>query len=189
MSRIRRFSLLIAGAAALNFAGVCSAADETHVIFPPLQLFKDFCLDAGWSLSDVSQLAAQRHLELMSSEDVPMPDGSPAHKNIWQAETVFGHIGIVVIEGASSTHGHTFTCTVTAPPDSAAFIHSWCSSSFGDSTLTLNKPPKATETHWTHSFDDGKVDVILLTQAPNENYALLSVMKHMDVPKGPMRNN
>jgi hypothetical protein len=188
-SHIRRFLLMMAGAYALSFASVCPAADETHKIFPPLQLFKDFCLDAGWSLSDVSQLAAQRHLALMSSDDVPIPDGSPAHKNIWQAETVVGHIGVVVIEGTSAAHGHTFTCTVTAPPDSAAFIHTWCSSSFGDPTLTLNKPPKAIETHWTHSFEDGKVDVILLTQAPNENYALLTVMKHRDEPKGPTRNN
>jgi hypothetical protein len=50
-SHIRRFSIMMAGVCALNFASVCSAADETHVIFPPLQLFKDFCLDAGWSLA------------------------------------------------------------------------------------------------------------------------------------------
>jgi hypothetical protein len=46
----------------------------------------------------------------------------------------------------------------------------------------LNKPPNATEVHWTHSFDEGKIDVILLTRVPNENNALLTIMKHMDAP-------
>jgi hypothetical protein len=60
---------------------------------------------------------------LISSEDVPTPDGSPAHKNIREAKTVIGPIGIIVIEGISGSHGHTFTCTctVTTPSDSKAF--------------------------------------------------------------------
>jgi len=126
---------------------------------------------------------------LISSEDVPTPDGSPAHKNIREAKTVIGPIGIIVIEGISGSHGHTFTCAVTTPSDSTAFIQSWCRSSFGDPTLTVNKPPNATEIHWTHTFEDGKVDVTLLTRGPNENYALLSIMKHREEPKRPSRNN
>lgn len=184
LSYFRRISLAIASAYLLGFASVCSAASETHVVFPPLQLFKDFCVDGGWSLDEASRLAEQRHLALISSEDVSVPDGGPAHKNIWQAETAVGHIGVIVIDGISGSHGHTFTCSVTAPSYSTAFIQSWCRNSFGEPTLTLNKPPDVSEIHWTHPFEDGKVDVILLTRVPNENSALLTAMKHREESRG-----
>jgi hypothetical protein len=178
----QRFAIVITSSFAMCYAGTCGATDDTHVIFPPLQIFRDLCTDAGWSIHEVSLLAAQRRFALLSSEDIPMPDGSSAHKNIWEAETLVGRLGIVVIEGASRSHGHTFTCSVTAPLESTTFIQSWCNGSFGNPTVTLNKPPNATEVHWTHSFDEGKIDVILLTRVPNENNALLTIMKHMDAP-------
>ncbi len=184
LSCFHRILLTSAGAYLLGFANVCSAANETHVVFPPLQLFRDFCVDGGWSLDEASQLAEQRHLALISSEDVPIPHRGPAHKKVWQAETAVGRIGIIVIDGTSGSHGHTFTCSVTAPSYSTSFIQSWCKSSFGDPTLTLNKPPNAIEIHWTHPFEDGKVDVILLTRVPSDNSALLTVMKHREEQGG-----
>jgi hypothetical protein len=186
---LRVVSLMVGVASALGFASNCSVADETHSSFPPLQLFKELCLDAGWALNDVSKLAAERHFALMTSEDILAPDGSPAKESVWQAETAVGPIGLVVVDGTSGSRGHTFTCTVTAPPDSTALIESWCDSSFGDPTRTLSKPPNATETHWAHTFDDGNIDVSLLTRVPNGTSALLTVMKHRDVSKGPARND
>jgi hypothetical protein len=49
-SRGHRNSLMIAVPFLVSLARVCSAADETHAIYPPLQIFKEFCLDAEWSL-------------------------------------------------------------------------------------------------------------------------------------------
>jgi hypothetical protein len=185
----RRTSLVVAGAFGLGLGNICSSADETHAIYPPLQIFKEFCLDAEWSLQAVAQLAEQHHYALISSEDVPTPDGSPAHKGIWEAKTAIGPVGIISVEGDSESHGHTMTCTVSAPSDSTDFIQAWFKASFGDPSSTLNKPPNATEIHWTHTFEDGKVDVILLTGMPSPNSALLTVMKHKDSPKGPLRND
>jgi hypothetical protein len=121
--------LLMVAAFVAGLTGVCSAADDKHVIYSPLQLFKDFCTDAGWSLVDVSRLAQQQNLALISSEDVPVLDDSPAHKRIWEAKTVVGPVGVIVIDGKSKSHGHTVTCSVRAPPESANFIRSWCVSS------------------------------------------------------------
>jgi hypothetical protein len=180
---------VVAGAFSLGFGNICSSADETHAIYPPLQIFKEFCLDAEWSLQAVAQLAEQHHYALVSSEDVPTPDGSPAHKGVWEAKTVIGPVGIIGVEGDSQSHGHTVTCSVTAPLDSTDFMQSWLKSSFGDPTSTLKKPENATEVHWMHTFEDGKIDVILLTRLPGQNSAVLSVMKHKDSPKGPLRND
>ena len=176
---------VVAGAFSLGFGNICSSADETHAIYPPLQIFKEFCLDAEWSLQAVAQLAEQHHYALVSSEDVPTPDGSPAHKGIWEAKTAIGPVGIIGVEGDSKSHGHTMTCTVSTPADSTDFIQAWLKGSFGDPTSTLKKPENATEFHWTHTFEDAKVDVILLTRMPSQNSALLTVMKHKD----PKRNN
>jgi hypothetical protein len=179
----RRILLTVAAALGLGFGNICSSADETHAIYPSLQIFKEFCLDAEWSLQAVARLAERHSYALISSEDVPTPDGSPTHKAIWEAKTAIGPVGIISVEGISESHGHTMTCTVTTPSGATDFIQGWLKSSFGDPTTTLNKPPNATEFHWTHSFEDGKVDVILLTRTPNENSALLTVMKHRDSPK------
>ena len=188
-SRGHRASLIIAVAFVVSLARICSAADETHVIYPPLQIFKEFCLDAEWSLEAIAHLAEQHNFALISSEDVPTPDGSPAHKGIWEAKTVIGPIGIIGVEGVSGSHGHTVTCSVTAPLDSTDFMQSWLKSSFGDPTSTLKKPENATEFHWMHTFEDGKIDVILLTRLPGQNSAVLSVMKHKEEPKGRSRND
>lgn len=133
--------------------------------------------------------AEQHNFALVSSEDVPTPDGSPGHKGIWEAKTVIGPIGIIGVEGTSESHGHTVTCSVTAPLDSTDFVRSWLNSSFGDPTSTLKKPENATEFHWTHSFEDGRIDVIFLTRLPGQNSALLSVMKHEQAPKGGSRSD
>lgn len=184
-----RASLMTAAVFLGSLARICSAADETHAIFPPLQIFKEFCLDAGWSLGAIAHLAEQHNFALVSSDDVPTPDGSSAHKGIWEAKTVIGPIGIISVEGISESNGHTVTCSVTAPLDSTDFMRSWLNSSLGDPTSTLKKSESATEFHWTHAFEDGKVDVILLTQMPGQNSALLTVMKHRDSPKGPLRKD
>jgi hypothetical protein len=83
---------------AANVAPICSASEPKPIAFPPLQIFKDLCAAAGWSLDDVAQLAEQRHFALISSEDVPTPDGNQAHKIMWQAET---EAGSTVITGLS----------------------------------------------------------------------------------------
>lgn len=178
MIKPSRRRLLVSVAASLaRFASICSAADQPHV-YPPLQIFKDFCL-ASWSLEQVAQMATQQHLSVISSENVPTPD-LPAAKRIWEAQTVIGPIGVIGIEGESKIHGHTFTCSVTSPTDSTDFIRSWLKSSFGEPSSTLNLPDNATEFHWMHQFENGKVDVALLTRLPNENHAMLSVTKHED---------
>jgi hypothetical protein len=179
-----RTALVVAGAFGLWLGNTCSSADETHAIYPPLQIFKEICLDAEWSLQAIAELADQHHYALISSEDVPTPDGSPAHKGIWEANTVIGPVSITDIEGGRESNGHTMTCTVSTPSNSTNFIQAWLKGSFGNPTSTLNKPPNATEIHWTHTFEDGTVDVILLTRMPSENSALLTVMKHKDSPKG-----
>jgi hypothetical protein len=179
-----RIRLLVAAAFGLAFGSNSFSAEETHAIFPPLQIFKEFCLDAEWTLHAIAQLAEQHHYDLLASEDGSTPDGSRAHKGIWEAKTAVGKVGIIGVEGLSQSHGHTMTCTVTAPLDSTDFIQKWLRGSFGDPTSTLSRPPNATELHWTHKFDDGKIDVILLTRVPDGSSALLSVMKHMDSPKG-----
>jgi hypothetical protein len=127
--------------------------------------------------------AEQHHFVLISSEDVPTPDGSSAHKGIWEAKTVVGPIGIIGVEGSRESHGHTVTCSVTAPSDSTDFLQKWLKSSFGDPTSTAKSADNATEIHWSHSFGDGKIDVILLTRVPGQNSALLTVMKHREEPK------
>jgi len=141
------------------------------MVSPPLEIFKDFCEEAGWSLDDVSQLAAQRHFGLISSEDVPTSDGNPAHKNKWQAETAIGVVGIIVVAGDNKAHGYTQTCSVTAPTGSASMIQSWLSSSFGAPTATRSKPQNATEVHWAQTFKDGKIEVTLVTKTPDQKSA------------------
>lgn len=186
----RRFraSLTLSVAFLASFARICSASDETHVIFPPLQIFKEFCLDAEWSLDAIAHLAEQHSFALVSSEDVPTPDGSPAHKAIWEAKTAVGPIAIIGVEGINKSHGRTITCSVTAPSDSTDFMRSWLKSSFGDPTSTSKTPENAMEFHWMHSFEDGKVDIVLLTRLPSQNSAVLTVMKHKQARKGEPRN-
>jgi hypothetical protein len=184
-----RTSVALAGALVLSLSCICSSADETHAIYPPLQIFKEFCLDAGWSLETLARLAEQHHYALISSKDVTTPDGSVAHQSIWQAEASIGPIGIIGIEGISESRGHTVTCTVTAPSDSTDFMQAWLTGSFGDPTSTLNTPQSATEIHWTHTFEDGKVDVSLLMRVPGQNTALLTVMKHKDASKSSLQSD
>jgi hypothetical protein len=120
---------------------------------------------------------------MVSSEDVPTPDKSPAHKVVWEAQTVAGPIGIIGVEGISKLHGHTVTCSVTVPLDSTDFVRSWMKGSFGDPTSTSKKSEVATEFHWIHTFEDGKIDVSLLTPLLVQNYAVLSVTKHKEERK------
>jgi hypothetical protein len=173
-----RIPLLITVAFLGGPACVCSAADETHVIYPPLGIFKEFCFDAEWSLAAIAHLAEQNSFKLVSSEDVPTPDGGQARKSVWEANTSIGPIGIIGVEGSSKFHGHTITCSVTTPSDSAAFVRSWLTSSFGDPTSTLKKQDGAMEYHWMHSLEDAKIDIFLLTSIAGQNSALLSIVKH-----------
>jgi hypothetical protein len=165
------------------FATFSFAAEQAPVVFPPLQFFTEVCVGAGYSLDELSQLAKQHHIELVSSESLPMPDGSKAQKTIWQAQTAVGPIGLIAVAGASATHGQTFTCSVTAPSDSASFVQAWCVRSFGDAQTTLSKPEGATEIHWTHKIDDEKEEVILLTRMPGQTSALLTLMRHVEARK------
>jgi hypothetical protein len=161
----------------------CVAAEETRAIYPPLQIFKELCLDVPWSLRAIADLARQHDYALISAEDNPMPDGSPSHLINWEAKTSIGPVGITTVEGYSENHGYTSTCSVSAPTDSTDFIQSWLSSSFGNSTSTLKKSPDALEIHWTNVSEDMKIDVILLTRMPDHNSALITVIKHKDPPK------
>jgi hypothetical protein len=182
-------SFTVAVAISASQARICSAAEETHAIFPPLQIFKELCLDVPWSLQAIADLAKQHNYALMSAEDISMPDGSPMHQVNWEAKTAIGPVGIITAESSSEAHGYTSTCSVSAPTNSTDFIKSWLNGSFGNPTATLNKPQSAAEIHWTNISEDMKIDVILLTQMPGHNAALLTVMKHKDSPKSPARNN
>jgi hypothetical protein len=167
---------------------ICSAAEETRAIFPPLQIFKELCLDVPWSLQAIADLAKQHGYALISAEDIPMPDGTPSHLVNWEAKTAIGPVGITTIEGYSEAHGYTSTCSVSAPTYSTGFIQTWLNGSFGNPTSTLNKSSEAAEIHWTNISEDMKIDVILLTRMPGHNSALLTVMKHKDLPKSSAGN-
>jgi hypothetical protein len=177
-------ALIVAAAFVPVFARICFAADAKPIVFPPLQIFKDLCADASWALDDVSRLAEQRHFALLSSEDLPMPDGNLAHKNMWQAETAVGPTVIIVIAGENKAHVYRLTCSVTAPSEFTDFIQSWVKQSFGNPTLTLNKPQNATEIHWAQTFDEGKIEVTLNTRAPDDKHAMLSITKQIAMTKG-----
>jgi len=183
-----RTALAVAAAFAVSLARVCLAADASPMVFPPLQIFKEFCADASWSLDDLSKAAEQRHFALVSSKDVPMPDGNSAHMIMWQAETAVGPTVVTVVAGENKAREYRLTCTVTAPAESADFMQSWLRQSFGNPTLTLNKPQNATEIHWTQAFDGGKIEVTLYTRAPDEKHATLSITKQIAMTKGAMRN-
>jgi hypothetical protein len=183
-----RTALAVAAASAVSLARVCLAADASPMVFPPLQIFKEFCADASWSLDDLSKAAEQRHFALVSSKDVPMPDGNSAHMIMWQAQTPVGPTVVTVVAGENKAHDYRLTCTVDAPADSADFMQSWLRQSFGSPTLTLNKPQNATEIHWTQAFDGGKIEVTLYTRAPDEKHATLSITKQIAMTKGAMRN-
>ncbi len=183
LSRPRQMLLALAFGLSGCFVTFSFAADQAPVVFPPLQFFTEVCVGAGYSLDELSQLAKQHHIELVSSESLPTPDGSKAQKTIWQAQTAVGPIGLVAVAGASPTHGLTFTCSVTAPSDSASFIQAWGVRSFGDPQTTLSKPEGATEIHWTHTIEDEKEEVILLTRIPAQTSALLTLMRHIEARK------
>jgi hypothetical protein len=176
-------SFTVAVALSASTPPICSAAEETHAIFPPLQIFKELCLDVPWSLQAIADLAKQHDYALISAEDIPMPDSSPIHQVNWEAKTAIGPVGIITAEGYSESHGYTLTCSVSAPTNSTDFIQGWLKGSFGNPTSTLSKPSNAAEIHWTNISEDMKVDVILLTRMPSQNSALLTVMKHKDSPK------
>ena len=180
-SVLASFTMAVAISASLS--SICSAAEETNAIFPPLQIFKELCLDVPWSLQAIADLAKQHNYALISAEDIPMPDGNPMHQVNWEAKTAIGPVGIITAEGYSESHGDTSTCSVSAPMDSTDFIQGWLKGSFGNPTSTLSKPPNATEIHWTNISEDMKIDVILLTRMPSQNSALLTVMKHRNSPK------
>jgi hypothetical protein len=176
-------SFTMAVAISANVSLICSAAEETHAIFPPLQIFKELCLDVPWSLQAIADLAKQHDYALISAEDIPTPDGSPMHQVNWEAKTAIGPVGIITAEVYSESHGYTSTCSVSAPTNSTDFIQGWLKGSFGNPTSTLNKPSNATEIHWTNISEDMKIDVVLLTRMPSQNSALLTVMKHKDLLK------
>jgi hypothetical protein len=183
-----RIAFAVAVAFAASLGRVCLAADANPVVFPPLQIFKEFCAEAGWSLDDLSKAAEQRHFALVSSKDVPMPDGNSAHMIMWQAQTPVGPTVVTVVAGENKAHDYRLTCTVDAPADSADFMQSWLRQSFGSPTLTLNKPQNATEIHWAQTSDGGKVEVTLITRAPDEKHATLAITKEIAMTKGAKRN-
>jgi hypothetical protein len=164
------------------------AADANPVVFPPLQIFKEFCTDGSWSLDDLLQLGEQRHFALVTSEDVPMPAGIKAHMIILQADTAVGLAVLTIIAGENKANEYRLTCTVTAPADSADFMQSWLRQSLGDPTLTLKKPQNATEIRWAQTFDGGKTEVALNTRVPDEKHATLSIMKQIAMTKGAKQN-
>lgn len=183
-----RAALIIAVVFVPSIVRVCLAADANPVIFPPLQIFKEFCTDGSWSLDDLLQLGEQHHFALVTSEDVPMPAGIKAHMIILQAETAVGPTALTIIAGENKANEYRLTCTVTAPADSADFMQSWLTQSLGDPTTTLKKPQNATEIHWAQTFDAGKIEVALSTRVPDEKHATLSIMKQIAMAKGAKRN-
>ena len=124
-SATARTTIIFAAAIALGCVRTAIAADETPRVFPPLQIFKEICVDAKWGLNDVARLAEQRHFAAVSEEDLPLPDGSSAHKIMWQAQTEVGPVLIIVIAGESTAHIYRLTCSVTAPSQYADLIQSW----------------------------------------------------------------
>jgi len=164
------------------------AADANPVVFPPLQIFKEFCTDGSWSLDDLLQLGEQHHFALVTAEDVPMPTGIKAHMIIMQAETAVGPTVLTIIAGENKANEYRLTCTVTAPADSADFMQKWLTQSLGDPTLTLKNPQNATETRWAQTFDGGKIEVALNTRVPDEKHATLSIMKQIAMMKGAKQN-
>jgi hypothetical protein len=78
-SATTRTAAIFAMAFAMSVARIGLASDPTPRVFPPLQTFKEICVDAGWSLNDVVQLAEQRRFARVSQEDVPLPDVNSAH--------------------------------------------------------------------------------------------------------------
>jgi hypothetical protein len=176
-------SFTVAVAISASVSSICSAAEETHATFPPLQIFKELCLDVPWSLQSIADLAKQHDYALISAEDIPMPDGIPMHQINWESKTAIGPVGIITAEVYSESHGYTSTCSVSAPTNSTDFIQDWLKGSFGNPTSTLSKSPNAAEIHWTSTSEDMKIDVILLTRTPSQNSAPLTVMKHKDSPK------
>jgi hypothetical protein len=64
----------------------------------------------------------------------------------------------------------------------------WLKSSFGDPTSNAKSADNATEIHWTHSFEDAKIDVTFLTRVSGQNSGLLTVRKHKDSPKSQLPN-
>ena len=183
-----RAALIIAVVFVPSIVRVCLAADASPVIFPPLQIFKEFCTDGSWSLDDLLQLGEQHHFALVTSEDVPMPAGIKAHMIILQAETAVGPTVLTIIAGENKANEYRLTCTVTAPADSADFMQSWLTQSLGDPTTTLKKPQNATEIHWAQTFDAGKIEVALSTRVPDEKHVTLSIMKQIAMAKGAKRN-
>lgn len=179
-----RTSFIIAAILVPNLARISLAADAKPIVFPPLQIFKDFCTDGSWSLSDLMQLAQQRHFALVTSEDLPLPDGIKAHMINWRADTEVGPIVLNIIAGENKSHDYRLTCTVTTPANYADFMQSWVKQSLGSPTSTLNKPNNATEIHWAQKFDGGTVEVTLNTLLPNdEKHASLSLTKQMAMTK------
>jgi hypothetical protein len=183
-----RAALIIAVGLIPSLGRVSLAADANPVVFPPLQIFKEFCTNGSWSLDDLMQLAEQQHFALVTSEDVPLPDGVKAHMIMWQAETAVDPTVLTIIAAQNKANEYRLTCTVTAPGDTADLLQSWLRQSFGDPTHTSKNPKNGTEIHWAQTFDGGKIDVALNTRVPDEKHATLSVMKQIDMTKGAKRN-
>jgi hypothetical protein len=178
-SATTRTATIFAMAFAMSVARIGLASDPTPRVFPPLQIFKEICVDAGWSLNDVVQLAEQRRFARVSQEDVPLPDGNSAHKILWQAETEVGPVVIVVIAGENKAHIYRLTCSVTAPSQYSGLMQAWVSNSAGKPTATLTKPNNATAIHWANTFDEGKIEFTLNTEAPDDKHVMLSIAKQI----------
>jgi hypothetical protein len=183
-----RAALIIAVTFVPSLARIRLAADANPAVFPPLQIFKEFCTDGSWSLDDPLQLAEQHHFALVTPEDVPMPDGIKAHMIMLQAETAVGPTVLAIIAGENKANLYRLTCKVSAPADSADFMRSWLRQSLGDPTSTLKKPQNATEIHSAQTFDGGTVEVALNARVPDEKHATLSIMKQIAITKGAKQN-
>ncbi len=101
-------SLVAAIIFAMGFVTIGATEEPPHIIFPPLQLYTEVCIKAGYSLTELSRLAELHHAVLSSSEGVPMPDGSRSQKLVWQVQTAIGPIGIIGIAGVSASNGQDF---------------------------------------------------------------------------------
>jgi hypothetical protein len=185
---IQRAVLTIAMALAFSCTRVSLAADTKPIVFPPLQIFKEFCTDGSWSLVELAQLAQQRHFALVTSEDVPVPEGYSAHLLIWRTESEVGPVVITVVAGENKVHEYALTCSVTAPAEYTDFIESWLRQSLGNPTQTLTKQPSSTELHWENKIDEGKIDVVLRGGVPDEKHSTLAIRKQIAMQNGAKSN-
>jgi hypothetical protein len=165
----------------LNLGATCLADGTAPRVFPPLQIFKEICVDGSWDLNDVLKLAEKRHFVVVSSEDLPIPNLIAAHKIVWSAASEVGPIAVVVVAGENKAHIYRLTCSVSAPLQYSSIMQSWVTSSAGEPISNMTKPNKAVEIRWAKAFPDMKIDFELDTLAPDDQHLMLSITKQIDM--------